>query len=413
MLLVRNLDWLAFSIKLIPTPEERTSGTFSMKCPQGYKLFSLNGTNIYKNRAILYNKGGQKVLTLLWHPHSKMLPFDTCLVEVANEFLYSSLVWLYETLGKCHQYVFSNLSRVDICCDFSPDQRQAKIIDDLANNKCYVAGKREGSMFHTFSQDSPKVGRIAHCISWGSKRSNIKWKLYNKTKEIFIFDDGGNRYCTKPYIVEAWERVGIDKENAWRLEVSINPASKFEMFGEVLHLRHLINKAFFVDELFDAMYTNRFVIRKNEGKKDKSNNTRVHLLDIDKMPRVTQREPTHTLEVAEYVSGLLSAMKERAKAEVQANDQVLTLWTNTAVSICRLGHLEEYFLKTFGKPIEDIATIDLLPTIEITTAEKSDPIQANENFESLDYESYRSAFVQEPPKPNEEEDDQEEYWWDR
>ena len=112
---------------------------------------------------------------------------------------------------------------------------------------------------------------------------------------------------------------------------------------------------FYVDDLFISMYMTRFVTRKREGHKDRTNDTRVFLFGLQGIVgKLRQREPKESREVAEFVSCLRAAMLQRSKVEVATNSQMMALWTNTAVECVRLGHLEGYFNDTYGLPIERI-----------------------------------------------------------
>lgn len=415
--LIKNIDWLSFSINLIPSPQEKDNHEFVMNCPCDHKLFVYPGTNIYSRRAIVFTKDGRKKLTLLWQPHSRILAFNTCLVEVANEYLYGSLHWVYDFLAEIHTYTYSNLSRIDFCCDFEPSQEQSRIINDLSTNKIYVAGKRDGSMFHEFHNDGSYINRVAHCISWGSKCSNIKWKLYFKSKELTEYMPDGTAIYTKPYIVEQWEANGLDIKNVWRLEVSISPANKFEIFNERITLQNIVNRAFYYEEIFDALYIYRFVTRYNQGHKDRSNDKRVWLLAIEKQgsDRVKQTEPSESQVIAEFVGSLQAAMKERAKAEVQANSQMYDLWTKTAIAVAQMGHLEEYFRKVFGYPLEQIGEVGVLPSIsDYSKPPEQPPMPLNLSFDQdKDYTNI-PAIGSEPQNPLEDEDEEsQDEWWQK
>lgn len=381
---ILNLDWLAFSVKLVPSPREKDDHTWYLQdiSEFGFRLLEFPGNNIYKRRAIIYNSDGEKLITFLFDPHSKVIPYDSCLVEVANKWLYSSNVafdgtrysehnlnWVTDILTWVHPYVISNMSRIDICADFECTPYQYDIIRGLAANRLYVQKYREGSMFHDYNTQSCE--RYPKCLSWGSKRSNVKWKLYHKSKELFTWVKEGEKmvkYCSKPYIVSQWHSTWdtdshtLDEDNVWRLEVSISPAEKYTFHGTRITYADVINQ-FYIDDLFLSLYMNRFVTRRNEGHKDHTNDHRVFLLgDVGAVDRMRVKQPESSREVAEYVSCLRSAMSQRSKVEVQVNTQMMHLWTTAAIECVRIGHLESYFQNTYGLPIE---RIDELVSTEI------------------------------------------------
>lgn len=373
---VVNVDWLAFSVRLVPTPREKDTHEFVMGdlSPYGFSLFQFSGNNIYKHRAIVYNSDGSKMLTLLWSPFSRVISYDSCLVEVANEYLYGrpvavndvcyfTLDWVLEVLQLLHPFTFQCMSRLDICCDFELDDHAAFVVGKLADNSAYVQRFSEGSMFHMFGVLGQKVSRWPKCLSWGSKHSNIKFKLYNKSLEIFDYVKEGDitvRHCSKPYIVAKWADAEFNDANVWRLEVSLTPMAKYNFRGSRVQFADVSNYFFIVD-LFFSLYGSKFVTRLNEGHSDRSNDTRIWLLgDKGIREKLECRESSNSREVAEYVSCLRSAMAQRSKVEVAVNSQMLALWTNTAIECVRLGHLEGYFLRTYGVPIEDIEKIQTI-----------------------------------------------------
>lgn len=366
-----NLDWLAFSVRLVPSPTEKDCHEFHLSDISGYgfHVVEFNGTNVYARRSIVYAADGSKVITLLWHPLSKVLAYDICLVEVANEYLYdhpvslgdccyNGISWVMELVGLLHPCTFLCLSRVDISCDFQLTPDRAAFVKQLASNSIYVQRFSEGSMFHLFEnvKGSPVV-RMPKQLSWGSKKSNLKWKLYNKSLEVFEFvreGDNLRRHCSKPYIVRLWENAGLDISNVWRLECSLSPLARYKWRGRKVTLADL-NNYFFISDLFGGLYTHKFATRLNEGHSDRSNDRRVWLLgNMGLFDNIEPAEPSSTREVAEYVSCLRAAMLQRSKVEVQVNSQMLRLWTATATECVRLGHLESYFQRIYGFPVEDI-----------------------------------------------------------
>lgn len=374
-----NLDWLAFSIKLIPSPIEKDTHSWVMNdiSEFGFRLVEFTGNNVYKRRCIIYNSEGEKLVTFLFDPYSKVIPYDSCLVEVANKWLYSSnvsfdntkysehnLQWVTDIMTWVHPYVISNMSRIDICADFECTPYQYDIIKGLAANRIYVQKYREGSMFHDYNTKT--CARLPKCLSWGSKRSNVKWKLYHKSKEVFEWVKEGDKcvkYCHKPYIVDQWHSTWdtanhtLNEDNVWRLEVSISPAEKYQFHEKTISYADVINQ-FYIDDLFLSLYMNRFVCRRNEGHKDHTNDTRVFLFGNQGLTdRMRVKPPLTSREVQEYVSCLRAAMSQRSKVEVQLNTQMMHLWTTAAIECVRIGHLEGYFQNTYGLPVERISEI--------------------------------------------------------
>lgn len=354
-LAIVNVDWLSFSVKLIESFEEKDKHEFVFNSlPSSYKVVELTGTNIYARRLIVYNRSGAKMLTLLCKPYSRAIPYDSALVEVANEWLYNGFSWVMDMLTELHPCYFLCLSRLDICADFPVNPQRMALIRKLAANRAYVQGKRDGSAFFSYSMERSGCERVPRCLSWGSKNSNIKWKVYNKSNEIFEFDSKGGKICHKPYIVNQWETQRWDVSQVWRCEVSICPMYKFQFHDRRLGWNDVLN-GFTMEDLFVSLYMSRFVVRLNQGHSDRSNDTRIHLLadfgQTDRLRQWVNPNPEQP-EVVEYAACLNSAMRQIEKPEVQVNPAMLELWKNTALECVRLGHLEKYFLNLYGVPVE-------------------------------------------------------------
>lgn len=184
------------------------------------------------------------------------------LVEVANE-------WLYHGIGVrgaliklrwCIPYVIVGLSRLDLAVDFNPNERLKRQIMGLAVGKLRVGMKQNGSGFWSMNHedwvpDMWRGKRIQHDMNWGHKESDIKWKLYYKSKELK--DAVGGMGWDKPYIVDLWRDCNLDITNVWRLEVSVKRCSKLMFEGEPLGVKAWREKTL---QLWDALYCSRFQV---------------------------------------------------------------------------------------------------------------------------------------------------------
>lgn len=301
------------------------------------------------------------MLTLLYAPHSYVINPCNCLVEVANKWLYCGWDWCLDVLYKIHPFSFSNISRFDVCCDFVLTPQRKAIIKQLANNSAYIANKSEGSMFYEYDNVAHgRIQRFPKCISWGAKNSSIKWKVYNKSKEICQFaDDGSLLSCEKPYILAEWEEHGFDIHNVWRLEVSITQAHKFEWLGDALDI-HKIRNYFYFEDLFISLYNTRFIIRENQGHKDKTNDRRLHLLSFPALrDRLARKEPSTKREAVEFISVVNALMKQRSQPECQINETIYNGLTRTIIEVVHSASLEHYFNRVYGYPIEEIDRLKL------------------------------------------------------
>lgn len=356
-----NCDWLSFSVHMVMTDAERLEGVH-MNCPHSYTLLpQKTGTNQFKQRAILYNEAGDKVLTLLWQPHSNIIAPDTLFVEVANRWLYSNFDPL-PLLLQIHNFTFGSLSRFDIATDFNPTTRQQQVIAMLTAGTAYVQGKREGSQFHDFKQGQI-VERQARQLSWGSPQTNIKFKLYNKTKEITEVDEQGRQWCNKPYIRDYWQLNGlVTNRDVWRLEVSISSASTYQWRGEKLGLS-IYDPAQYTPLYYDLVAT-RFVVRKNEGHTNKRYD---HILDFLRITesehyRLRRLDPATEQKHTDHAATLRNVIKQLEREETKCNQTIALSLLYTAKNIVDAANLQGYFLRSTGSSFEQWAA-DYLETL--------------------------------------------------
>ena len=339
-------DWMGLSLALLddvgPAPDGHVW--------QSYE----GGTNVWNHRRVLYNDTGEKVFTLLSSPKSGLIQSNSALMEISNEWLYHGLgvKGCMDLLLKSVPYGVTGISRVDLAMDFVPDQHQQAVIEGLASGAMYVQGKRSGSGFWSVNWDkwmpSQWVGRkIPHCLSWGHKTSSVKWKLYYKSKELR--DGAGGLGYDKPYIVDVWRDVGFDETNVWRLEVSIKHGNTFTWNGDTLDLtmwRHNTT------ELMASLYSDRFVVRLNEGHKDKTNDEVVPFLEIGSLGHVRCRQYDSNTPRSGRITLLRHLIKSLDDGEVlmdkASRDDVLAHIT----AIVYRDNLENYFEGMVEKPLE-------------------------------------------------------------
>lgn len=303
------VDWLGLSVRMQSDP---------VSIP-GHVWQDYSQTNVWGKRKILYNEYGDKVLTLLYEPRTSVVSSNAGLLEIENEWLYhgGGPDAILELLQKSMFYEVLGISRLDLCADFNPTQAQADIIEGLAAGTYYVAGKRNGSGFwstnlnpktkHGMEERRPFLhdywcGRkIPHCQSWGHKTSALKWKLYYKTKELV--DDGGGVCMAKPYIIDQWRMAGLDTTNVWRLECSMKHLNDTRMWGQRCSWDYLRN---ILDVFLVQQINQHFIVRKNEGHVDRTNDTQVELLSV---PRVRGRIERRESESLAERSGRITLLR--------------------------------------------------------------------------------------------------------
>lgn len=346
-----NLDWLSFTCLMTMTQYEYATEPI-LQQPEGYVLQYFSGTNLFKRRAILFSEYGDKILTLLYQPHSNIIDASSLFVEVANKVLYCRYDYILDLLQQIHSIVWGSLSRIDIATDFNPTRHQQFVIDGLQSGELYISGKREGSLFHDYKQGQ-KIQRVARCMSWGSKYSDVKFKLYNKTKEIHEIDANGRTWINKPYIVNQWESYGLNPNNVWRLEASIMGASAYTWHDEKLNW-NITTPVLFTDLFYDLV-AHRFTIRKNEGHQNKRYDHIVNFLQIPDVAhyRLRKADPEEEQRHTDHASTLRNLIKELEKPETQCNETIVAHLLNTTRAVIGTARLDGYFLRAMGLNFEE------------------------------------------------------------
>lgn len=350
--MVISCDWCSFSWRMWLTDEERRTGEISLNCPEGHLLVSLQGTNIYRNRFYLLDRDGRKVLTLLCNPYSRQISSELLFVEVANWVLYSKDGLNTELLRSIHAGEFSNMSRLDICIDYNPTAEQWATMHRLEDNNSYVVGKRESVGFFDLVNGDTRVFRNARQLSWGSKYSNVRWKLYNKSLEIYEPQKDGRNICKKPHIEHRWQQHDMDVSKVWRLEVSITCANKFAWRGHRLTLDHCNIYSQYA-ALFADLVGTRFQIRRNQGHADRSNDEPDNLFDFAAIARLEQRVTAGE----SAAGGMLTTLRSLVKSLYEGyptNPAAVNAGIESAIKVVlQHGGMQSYFIAAYGCSFEE------------------------------------------------------------
>lgn len=264
---VISCDWYGLSCLCDPAYNGQ-----ELRLPDGLHAVEEGRTAVFAHRWYILDDNGIKLATILTKPHSSELDPRCTIVEVANYFLYSEL--FHRVLDICLDtlnLVPTGLSRVDLCCDFEMNPQRWEVIRMLEAGEAYMKGLRRGVVW--WCKDGPL--KYPHQLSWGGKESTFKWKVYYKYKELH---EGGVE-SLKPYIEETWKSAGMTPKAVWRCEVSISQSNSLRDIdhgGRVWYREWYDNRR----ELFESIYSDKFVIRKGEGHKDRRNDPRLLFLDI-------------------------------------------------------------------------------------------------------------------------------------
>lgn len=345
-----NCDWLQFSVLTKQTPPE-------LICPDGYRIEICQGNNIFQHRAMVFDNRGAKFLTLLWCPYSKVLPQNLMTCQVANEFLYLpagfGFKWAWETLLAICDCSFNAIGRIDVCIDWEGNDVRTKFLKHLNSGHYYAQRKSEGSTWWHETNNNGSSHKQLHCLTWGSPKSEIKVKVYHKSREQGLLNGDQPE---KPWIVEEWRQAGMNVRNVWRLEFSLAGAGQLRYGGRPLDLDLIRDESWLVSVLCE-LYHNRFVTRINQGKRNghKNEDERVYLLDIPSRSKgLKWAEPKgNDYELPAAITLLRSMMRQIDNPVVMSHRPTFETYATAILDIVRDHKLDGYFLRTYEEDVND------------------------------------------------------------
>lgn len=304
---VVSVDWFGISCQLAAPYDGRP-----LMVPKGWQVQECSSTAVWARRWFVLSQEGVKIATILCTPRSTAIPPCSAMVEIANIWLYhEAFSDIVPLVLNVLPMVPTGMNRVDLCCDFEMDVSKWIVFRYLEDGQCYLKGLQQGVVWW---QREVK-NRIPHQLSWGGKESKFHWKVYYKYKELH---QGGS--CSKPYIEDMWRSVGMDPKMVWRCEVSISHANGIvdKETEKPVPMMDWYNRR---DELYRRIYGDKFVVRMNEGHKDKRNDPEVRFLDIKGM-KLLKHKISQGSEIESDVERRIvcKLWKEFIDPEVRAND---------------------------------------------------------------------------------------------
>lgn len=345
-----NCDWLQYSALL-------TEDNPMLNNPQGFRIEKVQGNNVFKHRALVYDSIGRKWLTLLWCPFSSRINPRIMTVQVGNEFLYGGVIHeSFRLLQSVVDCTFNSMGRIDLCCDFECDNEQLKLLNGINDGSFYIQGKKEGSVWwHAINGGRGFFDKQVHCLTFGSPSSEIKLKIYCKARELGLTGSSDGRQSDedehKPYIIEEWKSIGMKPKKVWRIEFSLSGANQLRSDKHALTLDNVASSEWQMQTFFD-LYFNRCVIRKNQGRKvgHKNLDERLYLVDLPKKGNHLKwfegNPPSpsncHAIPIVR------SMMNKITEPAVMANDEVYTSYASTIETLVVRNGLSNWFRNRFG-----------------------------------------------------------------
>lgn len=345
-----NCDWLQYSVHLRePEPE--------IICPEGFRIELCQGNNIFEHRALVFDGRGAKYVTLLWKPFSKVLPANLMTCQVANEYLYlmggMGIIWSFQDLQKIVDCTFNAIGRVDICLDFEGNEKRTAFLNHLNSGHYYAQHKTEGSSWwHEVAKDKGTAKQL-HCLTWGSQKSEIKVKVYHKSREQGLIR--GNE-PEKPWIAREWKANEMDIRNVWRLEFSLSGAGQLRYKGEPIRLENVADDEWLLN-VFCDLYHHRFVTRISQGRKQGHHNRdeRVFLFPLPlRASGLKWADPKgRDYELPAAITLLRSMMRHVDNPAVMSARPTFQDYATTILNLINNHHLHGYFIRTYDRDPQD------------------------------------------------------------
>lgn len=362
-----NCDWLQYSCILMDDNP-------TIRKVDGYRIELVQGNNIFRHRALVYDGIGRKWLTILWSPYSSRLNSRLLTCQVSNELLYMGSIHeahrLLESIIDCS---FNSMGRIDLCCDFEADDAFLTNVNMLMDNTAYMQGKSDDALFrHRVNAGNGYYQMQPHCINFGSMASEIKVKIYNKSRELGLvggkrkspeFDDNGQPVDDnpvdehKPWISDEWRIAGFNLKKVWRMEFSLNGANQLRSKNHAITLDDVASSEWQMST-FVGLYNKRAVVRKAQGgrKGHKNEDELIRLLDLPtdgnhlKWFEGNPPSPVNTAAIP-IIRSMMSRISEPC---IMANENNYMAYTNTIITLVENNRLGTWFRNRFGGDVIDV-----------------------------------------------------------
>lgn len=291
--------------------------------PTGWSCSLQAPTAVWGERWFVMDGVGNKVATILACPRSSIIDPTIMQVQIANRWLYyDDFRDVTNRVLDIWPMVITGLNRVDLCCDFVMTPSLFRTYKMLSRGDAYVKALRSGAIWWQDIKDgdSESLLRVPHCLTFGGHESTFKWKVYYKYLEL----QQAAAEDSKPYIMELWDAMGFDKKAVWRVEVSITNTNSLVGVNDkkVPPFEWYDNRV----RLFQDIYSDKFVIRKNEGHKDKRNDTILPFLEVQGCKSIKHALPASSLDDSDPERRTTCKLwKELQQGDTQCNPYLVAI----------------------------------------------------------------------------------------
>lgn len=194
------------------------------------------GTRVYREMFVLYGRDNQPLLEVRRNPASQGVGGvhqpNECHIRLVNRACYfDDAASFLQTFLNNYGYYNVRISRVDVCLDFVSFDRGDDPAAFVRRYFKHKYAKINQGRISAHGEDT-WTGQEWNSLSWGSKKSAVSTKMYNKTMELY---DQKTHTYKKPHIRYAWLLCGIvddyvnctkngKKVDVWRVEFSLKSA---------------------------------------------------------------------------------------------------------------------------------------------------------------------------------------------
>lgn len=167
--------------------------------------------------------GRTLVCNVQCEPRTNLMQCNSVIVKFDNRLLYRRDKWdIIQAFLMQHKLTVHNITRLDLCADFNDFEciSPPKLILNFLQSKWRHKGRGAGQAYFIHYNKQIKGYKtmqqlLYNGISFGSRESDVRVYLYNKSLELATQTD-------KPYIRDQWINAGLDpRKNVWRLEISM------------------------------------------------------------------------------------------------------------------------------------------------------------------------------------------------
>lgn len=272
---VVSCDWFGMSCKLGHPIDSET-----LPMPSGWQCLTMSPTAVWGRRWFILDEFGNKVATFLASPRTPKIPANSCNVQIANRWLYyDDFRDVCDRVCGVVPMAVCGLNRIDLCCDFEMTPALYSTYLALAKKDASLKALRESVSWwkdiRTSDDDSNhRRESVPNQVNWGGKDSTFKWKVYYKWLEL----ETAPPEDKKPWITELWKSQGFSERHVWRVEVSISNSNSLRRLDgtKILPFEWFDDRV----RLFQDIYADKFVVRRNEGHADRRNDEILPFLEV-------------------------------------------------------------------------------------------------------------------------------------